>query len=289
MYSKYRILRLIGQGQFGRVFCAAHCETGELVALKELDRQQFPTKLFLRELHFLVTLQHPNIVSCRGLEYDRTGRYLVMDYCPGGTLRDLMESQERLDLSQILKLITDVLLGLEYAHSHRVVHCDLKPENILLESQDEGWLARISDFGIARFVEEVGRTITNQGNTGSPAYMSPERFYGCHSYVSDIYSVGVILFELLVGQRPFSGVPGELMSAHLNQVVIIPDTVPLVLRSTISTALQKLPQRRFASAREMLKSIQIATKSLSEKLPSLFQLSDRYPHPYHGLTSKSYK
>jgi serine/threonine-protein kinase len=269
MYSKYHILRLIGQGQFGRVFCAAHCETEELVALKELDRQQFPTKLFLRELHFLVTLQHPNIVSCRGLEYDRTGRYLVMDYCSGGTLRNLMESEKQLNLSQILKLITDILLGLEYAHSRRIVHCDLKPENILLEPQEGGWLARISDFGIARFVEEVDRRIISQGNTGSPAYMAPERFYGRYCYASDLYAVGVILFELLVGRRPFSGVPGELMSAHLNQTVIIPETVPLVLHSTILTALQKLPQRRFASATEMLKSIQLTTENLSEKLLSL--------------------
>jgi serine/threonine-protein kinase len=79
----------------------------------------------------------------------------------------------------------------------------------------------------------------------------------------------VILFELLVGRRPFSGVPGELMSAHLNQTVIIPETVPLVLRSTILTALQKLPQRRFASATEMLKSIQLTPDNLSEKLLSL--------------------
>lgn len=269
MYPKYQILHPIGQGQFGRVFCAAHHQTGELVALKELDRQQFPTKLFLRELHFLVTLQHPNIVSCRGLEYDCTKRYLVMDYCKEGTLRNLMESEQQLNLPQILKLITDILLGLEYAHSRHIVHCDLKPENILLESQEGGWLARISDFGIARFVEEVGRKITSQGNTGSPAYMAPERFYGRYCYASDLYAVGVILFELLVGQRPFSGVPGELMSAHLNRTVIIPETVPLVLRSTILTALQKLPQRRFASATEMLKSIQLAVENLSEKLFSL--------------------
>lgn len=81
--SKYQILHLIGQGQFGRVYCAVDRQTEELVALKELDRKRFPTRLFLRELSFLATLQHPNIVSCRGLEYSPTGRYLVMDYCRG--------------------------------------------------------------------------------------------------------------------------------------------------------------------------------------------------------------
>ena len=114
--SKYEILHLLGQGQFGRVFSAVDRHTKGLVALKELDRKRFPTRTFLRELGFLVTLQHPNIVSCRGLDYSQTGRYLVMDYCRGGTLRELMESEKKLDSLQSLQLITDILLGLEYAY-----------------------------------------------------------------------------------------------------------------------------------------------------------------------------
>lgn len=260
--SKYQILHLIGQGQFGRVFCAAHCQTGELVALKELDRKRFPTRSFLRELGFLVALQHRNIVSCRGLEYSLTGRYLVMDYCRGGSLREIMESEHKLDSLQSLKLITDILLGLEYAHDRGIVHCDLKPENILLEPQENGWTARISDFGIARLSEEVNSANISIGDTGSPAYMAPERFYGRYSYASDLYAIGVILFELLVGDRPFSGIFRDLRNAHLNEVVTIPDTVPFIVRSTINQALQKLPQRRFTSAGKMLKSIQMATKVL---------------------------
>lgn len=90
-HSKYRILKLVGQGQFGRVFCAIHRETGRLFALKELDRQLLSTHKFLRELRFLLSLQHPNIVTSQALEYSQTGRYLVMDYCEGGTLRNLMQ------------------------------------------------------------------------------------------------------------------------------------------------------------------------------------------------------
>ncbi len=261
--SQYQILHLIGQGQFGRVFCAIHRQNEELVALKELDRKRFATRLFLRELGFLVTLQHPNIVSCRGLEYGPTGRYLVMDYCRGGTLRELMESENKPDSLESLKLITDILLGLEYAHDRDIVHCDLKPENILLEPQEKGWTARISDFGIARLSEKVNSVKISLGDTGSPAYMAPERFYGHYSCASDLYAIGVILFELLVGERPFSGIFRDLRNAHLNQTITIPDTVPLSVRSIISRALQKLPQRRFASASEMLKSIQMATEVLA--------------------------
>lgn len=267
-HSKYRILRLVGQGQFGRVFCAIHRKTGRLVALKELDRQRLSTHNFLRELRFLLSLQHPNIVTCQALEYSQTGRYLVMDYCQAGTLRNLMQSEPQLSLVQQLKLIADVLAGLEHAHNRGIVHCDIKPENILLSLDTTGWIARISDFGIARLSQEDYSS--DLGFTGSPAYMAPERFYGKYSPSSDLYAIGVLLFELAVGHRPFSGLPGELMSAHLNQPVKVPDTVPFLLRSTISTALQKLPARRFASATEMLKSIRLAAEveSLSCHTPT---------------------
>jgi serine/threonine-protein kinase len=254
--SKYQILRLVGQGQFGRVFCAVEQATGNLVALKELEHQRFPTKKFLRELRFLLSLEHPNIVNCHTIEHTQTGRYLVMDYCEGGSLRDLLDSEQKISLAQGLKLIADVLLGLEHAHSRSIVHCDLKPENVLLAKDGSRWEAKISDFGIAKLKEEVNKD--SLGATGSPAYMAPERFYGQFSIASDLYAVGIMLFEIAVGNRPFSGLPGELMSSHLNETVKIPHTVPFLLRSTIATALQKLPQRRFASAAEMLKSVELA-------------------------------
>ena len=256
--SKYRILGLVGQGQFGRVFCAVNRQSGNLVALKEIDYQRFPTHKFLRELRFLITLRHPNIVTFQALENNQTGRYLVMDYCEGGTLRHLMESGSQLSLPQSLKLIADILAGLECSHSRGIIHCDLKPENILLKLKPKGWVAQIADFGVARMSQESKNA--KVGDTGSPAYMAPERFYSQYSSASDLYSVGVLLFELLVGQRPFSGMPRELMNAHLNQQVEVPDTVPSLLRSTITKALQKLPNHRFKSAGEMLKSIQLAAE-----------------------------
>ena len=253
--SKYRLLGLVGQGQFGRVFCAAHRKNGRLVALKELDHQRFPTHKFLRELRFLLSLQHSNIVTCQALEHTRTGRYLVMDYCEGGTLRSLMEADAQLTLGQGVKLIMDVLMGLAHAHGRGIVHCDIKPENILLSTQPSGWIARISDFGIAKLSQELGE---ETGNTGSPAYMAPERFYGQYSHSSDLYAVGVLFFELLLGYRPFSGTPTELMAAHLNQVLKLPEVLPPAIARVLLTALQKLPARRFASAADMLTATQAA-------------------------------
>ncbi len=261
--SKYRLLGLVGQGQFGRVFCASHRKTGRLVALKELDHQRFPTHKFLRELRFLLSLQHANIVTCHALEHGRRSRYLVMDYYEGGTLRNLMEGSACITLAQGLKLVLDILAGLAHAHQRSIVHCDIKPENVLLNTQSSGWTARISDFGIARLSQELG---PEAGNTGSPAYMAPERFYGQYFPSSDLYAVGILFFELLLGYRPFSGSPAELMSAHLNSPVTIPEIVPAEISQLLLSALQKLPARRFQSAAEMLSATQTAVAGLSSRL-----------------------
>lgn len=177
-----------------------------------------------------------------------------MDYCEGGTLRSLMVDDIAIPLAQSIRLVADVLRGLACAHQQGIVHCDIKPENILLTMQAKGWMAKISDFGIARLNQEVYSQST--GNTGSPAYMAPERFYSQYSAASDIYAVGILLFELLVGRRPFTGTPKALMAAHLNESVVCPNEIPAGLQGVINTALQKLPARRFQSALEMLDSIE---------------------------------
>lgn len=275
--SKYCNLELVGQGQFGRVFRANHKISGQVVALKELEKNRFPTAKFLRELHFLLSLQHPNVVSFQGLEHTASGRYLIMDYCDGGSLRNLINLQGKIDLALSLKLIVDILAGLEHIHSCKIIHRDIKPENILLSQDSTGWIARISDFGMSRLNHELC-TDKQDDCAGSPAYMAPERFYGQYSQHSDFYAVGVLLFELVVGLRPFSGLPGELLKAHINQAVTIPETVPFLLRSIITKALQKLPSHRFQSATEMLASVRLAAQvelvnTRLEPTKSLFDIS----------------
>lgn len=281
-HSKYRILGLVGQGQFGRVFCASVREapakdsrlTSQLVALKELSHQKAPTSEFLRELWFLITLQHPNIVTCRALEHTATGRYLVMDYCEGGTLRNLLKQQRPLRLLEGLQLVMGVLSGLDYAHRRGVVHCDIKPENILLTLGSKGWSPRLSDFGIARRLPEIGTTrlhqeISPDATVGSPAYMAPERFYGLYSPMSDIYAVGILLFELLMGYRPFGGTPGDLRWAHLNQRLQLPNAIPEPLQAIVKKSLEKLPARRFASASQMAQALRLVMYD-----PAVRQLGD---------------
>jgi serine/threonine protein kinase len=298
--SHYRLLGLVGHGQFGQVYCAIHRTTGEMVALKYLHKDRFPTHKFLRELRFLLSLEHPNIVTCQALEHSANGRYLVMDYCEGGTLRSILESDIVLSWEEMLGLVLDILSGLAHAHQQGIVHCDIKPENILLTLTPRGWVARISDFGIARLSQEVNES--QMGHSGSPAYMAPERFYNQHPLTSDLYAVGVILYEMLLGKRPFSGTPMELMVAHMNQVPDIPEDLPAPIRAVVAQSLQKLAPKRYQSAQAMRQAIgqvyqacqtgQIAAMPLGGKvLPDAVPAPDlpwvAMPHPITvmGLTS----
>lgn len=260
--SPYRVLGLVGHGQFGRVYCAVHRRTGELVALKSLNRERFSTHKFLRELHFLLSLEHPNIATCQALEHSAMGRQLVLDYCEGGTLRYLIDKAVPLTLAEILAFTQDLLRALDQAHRQGIVHCDIKPENILLSITPGGWQAKISDFGIARFSREASEA--EMGHTGSPAYMAPERFYNQHLSASDLYAAGIILYELLMGERPFSGTPAELMVAHLNQRPVMPDSIPSPLAEIIHKALQKLLARRYKTAADMLAAI----RAVAQQFPA---------------------
>ncbi|MBW4679623.1 MAG: serine/threonine protein kinase [Microcoleus vaginatus WJT46-NPBG5] len=273
-HSKYDIIGLIGQGQFGRVFCGIDRATGQLVALKELSHQRSPTHKFLQELGSLLTLRHPNIVACQALEHTATGRYLVMDYCEGGTLRSLLEQDSALNLAEGLRLTIGILAGLDYTHQRGIIHCDIKPENILLNLGNAGWLPRLSDFGIAQRVREAksdSRGVPSpDASMGSPAYMAPERFYGLYSPASDVYAVGILLFELLIGQRPFTGYPGKLMWAHMNQRLELPVTIPQALQAIVKQSLEKLPARRFTTAAEMAKALRQAMED-----PRVKEFKDR--------------
>ncbi|NEQ52924.1 MAG: serine/threonine protein kinase, partial [Leptolyngbya sp. SIO3F4] len=282
--SNYRLLGLVGNGQFGRVYCGVHRKTGQLVAIKYLHRHSLPTHAFLRELHCLLSLVHPNIVACHALEHCNQGRQLILEYCAGGTLRSHMLSP--LSLTDIFHLISDILRGLAHAHQQGIVHCDIKPENILLTHNGDRWCAKISDFGIAKLVANQPNH-QGTGQTGSPAYMAPERFYRQYSPAADVYAVGVMLFELLVNRRPFSGTPTALQSAHLNQPVPEVEQLSGPLKYVITKALEKLPARRYADATEMLADFQtvdpLSLETLLPIRPEQVQYCAYVGSPFHHL------
>ena len=274
--SHYRLLGLVGRGQYGKVFLGVHRATGALFALKELDQDRFPTNQFLRELRFLVTLQHPNIVTCWACDYWMNHRYLVTDYCAGGTLRQLMESRSSLNSGQTdysshhlltaLSLVEGILSGLAHAHDQNIIHCDIKPENILLDVRSQTLVPRIADFGIARLIQDLTQSpkTFGTGMSGSPAYMAPERFYGQHSVSADLYATGVLMYELIMGDRPFSGTPGALMQAHLNNIVWLPELLPESLKVILLRSLAKVPGQRYRNASEMRNAVMDAAEEIKK-------------------------
>ncbi|MGQ9865368.1 MAG: serine/threonine-protein kinase [Pseudanabaenaceae cyanobacterium] len=249
---RYRLWGLVGRGQFGKVFCACERRRGGLVALKELSKLAFPTRNLLRELRLPLALQHPNVMATYTLLYEGDCRFLVVEYCEGGTLREPIERRAPLTWAQIRDLVVGVLAGLQSIHDLGAVHCDIKPENILLRLTRGGWQAKIGDFGIARQPEED----TGGMGVGSPAYMAPERFFEGAKPPADIYAVGILLYELLFWERPFSGKPSEMMAVHLNQRLAFPTPVPSALKVFLEKAVAKLPGHRFASPMAMAQALQ---------------------------------
>ncbi|PZO22326.1 MAG: hypothetical protein DCF25_03185 [Leptolyngbya foveolarum] len=259
-FSDYRLLGLVGQGQFAQVYGAVHKRTGQLVAIKQTCHAPEQAS---QEPFVLNELCHPNIVCCQAIAQTQTGYQFVLDYCEAGTLRsqiDLTSQSNVLAQPLLCRIAVDILKGLSYIHSQQVIHGDLKPENILLTYQSQladdkisRLTARIGDFGSARFVEMPSQA---RKEIGSPTYAAPERFYGQSSYASDLYSVGVILYELLLGDRPFSGSPDHLRQAHQTQAVPFPRSLSTPVQQLLERSLHKHPNQRFSSANEMLSAFQ---------------------------------
>jgi serine/threonine protein kinase len=288
--SAYHFLGLVGRGQYAKVFCAIHRATGAVVAVKEIDPARSVTAAFLRELRLLVTLQHPNVVAWQGYHPGPSGRYLVMDYCEGGTLRQLM--QRPVPIDQAVAIVADILRGLAHVHGRGIIHADVKPENILLRLAAGGWQASLADFGIACWEAEAAQL---DSLCGSLAYMAPERFGGELGQAADLYAIGIVLYELLVGDRPFSGTPADLEIAHLTALIDLPTHLPIALQQFLRQALSKSPADRFADAEAMLLALKpflaVAPVVMPVRLPrpQSIDLDRGYqlqltPHPDHPIT-----
>ncbi|MCM1983826.1 serine/threonine-protein kinase [Lyngbya confervoides] len=258
LLARYKVLEVIGRGQYGQVFRGQDLATGQVVAIKELSLNHFSTRDFIREIQVLSRLQHPNLLSLVGVEYGPATRYIIMEYCDGGTLRDVIASPEPLSLLTKLELMIDILQGLHYLHCVDVFHCDLKPENIFLSDAVDRKVAKIGDFGSVRTDVTFRENIGDHQGLGSPAYMAPERFYGSYSKTVDLYALGIIMYETFTGDRPFLGSPNQLAQNHLTKPISPPKNLPLHLQTLVMKALEKLPQRRFQTAEEMLRSCHLS-------------------------------
>jgi serine/threonine-protein kinase len=259
--GKYDLLAVIGRGAVGVVFEGFDPILARKVAIKTLPldhhddeaREQYTR--FQQEAQAAGRLHHPNIVAVFDYGETATHAFIVMEYLPGGSLKARLERRGRVTTAEALAIMQGILAGLQHSHEHGVVHRDIKPANIVFDDAGE---VKITDFGIARL--ESSKLTLAGTLLGTPAYMSPEQVLGETADVrSDIYSAGVILYELLSGQRPFEGVAASIM----HKIVYIPPPLPSTLPAAVpplfdailTRALAKSPDDRFQSAADFARAL----------------------------------
>lgn len=255
---RYRIVELIGAGGMAQVYRAMSISNEREVAIKVLreefrDNPEF-LRRFEREARAVLHLSHDNIVRAYGIgQYDGIP-YIVMEYVPGKTLKQLIQETGRLPVQTAMRFVCQILDALSAAHAIGIIHRDVKPQNVIVTAEGD---AKLTDFGIARDVE--ANTMTFAGDTviGSVHYLSPEQATGAPvNAASDIYSAGIILYEMLTGDIPFTGETSvSIALKHINDM----PTEPIQLNSEISPALngiimralKKAPAERYTTAKAM--------------------------------------
>jgi eukaryotic-like serine/threonine-protein kinase len=248
--AKYEIVRRIGKGGMGVVFEARHATIGRRLAVKflraDLLSEENRLRRFEREARNCGALQHENITSVLDFATDGVGRpYIVMEFVEGLSLRELLETEPRPSVQRACNLICQAARGLGAAHQAGILHRDLKPENLMLTRRADGsdWL-KLLDFGVARLTEDLDTPLlTREGQTpGTPHYLAPEIARGEHpaTVLSDIYSLGVVLFELLTGRRPH---PNGGYNAVLRHVADGPAVAIAELRPDLPAPLVRVVDR----------------------------------------------
>jgi eukaryotic-like serine/threonine-protein kinase len=270
--SRYRILRRIGSGGMADVYCAEDTHLGRQVALKVLHRrfaqdQEFVER-FRREASAAAGLQHPNVVGVfdRG-RHDGT-YYIAMEHLPGRTLKEIVESEAPLAQERVIDLGLQILQAAGFAHRHGVIHRDFKPHNVIVDDHQH---AKVTDFGIAR---AGASEMTETGSImGTAQYLSPEQAQGhAVTATSDLYSIGVMLYEMLAGRLPFEGESAvSIALKHLSEQPLPisqlrPDVHP-ALESVVMAALAKDPARRWQTAEDFGEGLAAAGAQLGDAPP----------------------
>lgn len=267
--GRYEITELIGVGGMADVYKATDILEDRTVAVKILknefaDNEEF-VRRFRNESKAIAVLSHPNIVKIYDVGFTEKIQFIVMEYIDGITLKEFMEQQGVIKWKDCIHFIIQILRALQHAHDRGIVHRDIKPQNIMLFP--DGTI-KVMDFGIARFAREEGKTISDKA-IGSVHYISPEQASGdVTDEKSDIYSVGVMMYEMLTGEKPFDGEnPVSVALMHMQNEAkplrSVNDSVPEGLEEIVLRAMQKEASKRYQSASEMIKDIEEFKKNPS--------------------------
>jgi eukaryotic-like serine/threonine-protein kinase len=271
----YTIKRAVGRGGFGEVYYALS-DAGKEVALKLLLHNM---DVELRGVSQCLNLKHPNLVTIFDIREDQDGdHWIIMEYVSGKSLVDVLDQQNGpLPLEQVQYWLKGIVAGLSFLHDRGIVHRDLKPANVYNENE----IVKIGDIGLAKYISQSRRNAQTE-SVGTVYYMAPEVARGQYGHEVDIYSLGIVLYEMLTGKLPFDGEStGEILMKHLTEK---PDlsSVPEQFRSVVSRALEKDPQKRIPSMTQLGQEFQLAIdgKQATVEIPAAEEtLENRFEQP----------
>jgi serine/threonine-protein kinase len=266
--KRYTILECIGGGGMADVYRAQDTLLDRPVAVKVLRSQFVGDDQFVRrfrhEAQAAARVSHPHIVNIYDVGKDENVYYIVMEYIQGETLKEYIERKNKLSLDEAVSIALQICEALDHAHQNNLIHCDIKPHNILL---GKGGRVKVTDFGIARAVTSA--TMTQTGTIiGSVHYISPEQAKGgVASIHSDIYSLGIVLYEMLTGQVPFSGEsPISIALKHLQEDIIPPTqlnpSISPMLEAIVLKSVAKEPEKRYPSITSMMHDLEVVQATL---------------------------
>jgi serine/threonine-protein kinase len=259
--GKYRIIEPLGSGGFGTVYLAEDTWIDKRVAIKVPHRQALDFGELLREPRLLASLNHPNIVTVITAEKQDNVFFIVMEYVPGETLETIIVNRGALELAQTLDYTCQIANAVEHAHKQGVIHRDLRPANVFVT--DRG-LLKVGDFGTSRFLE-----IAAHGTTviGSPPYMAPEQFEGRAVFASDLYSLGITMYQMLTGGLPYDmPSPSDFGKLKRGELVQPPRTrnsaIPKAIDDIVMRALAPEVGARYQRAEDLLNDLLAARREL---------------------------
>ena len=261
--NRYKIIEKIGIGGMADVYKGEDALLGRTVAIKILHQnfagdEEFVSR-FKREAQAAGRLSHPNIVNMYDVGMDQGFHYIVMEYVEGETLKEYITAHGKLSIDSAVKFTIAIAEGLEHAHAMGIVHCDIKPHNILITPNGR---VKVTDFGIARAINTPMMQTTSV--LGSAHYLSPEQASGkAVNGSTDIYSLGVVLYEMLTGRVPYEGdTPVSVALKHVREKLIPPtrynQSIPPLLEAAVMKALAKNPNDRFVSITEMICDLRLS-------------------------------
>ena len=263
--NRYKVIEKIGVGGMADVYRGYDELLGRTVAIKILHANFASDEGFVgrfkREAQNAGRLSHPNIVNMYDVGYDQGYHYIVMEYVEGQTLKEYIQERGKLSIDEAIKFAVAIAEGLEHAHAMGIVHCDIKPHNMLITKSGR---LKVTDFGIARAMNSQNTMMYTNSVMGSAHYLSPEQASGkAIDGSTDIYSLGVVLYEMLTGRVPYEAdTPIAVALKHVKDKLIPPTrynpSIPPLLESVVMKALQKKPADRYRSVSEMIGDLRMS-------------------------------